>query len=157
MFVSCYVVLCEHDYDAIQIFDDYNEPIGPPIRPEETEEPNENNSDNENEPEGEEPVSEPVAEGELSVDDNEDDMPEQHEDEQHRKVSPVRKKFKSTKVKRPPERSPPVNEPKQPDMRSLLVKVYRGPTKQIDEKPFASWGYFIKYPSEDSVPPVSIS
>lgn len=37
-----------------------------------------------------------------------------------------------------------------PDFRSLLVKVYRGPTKQINEKPFASWGYFVKYPSEDS-------
>lgn len=31
--------------------------------------------------------------------------------------------------------------------KSLIVKVYRGPTKQIDHKPFASWGYFIKFPN----------
>lgn len=63
----------------------------------------------------------------------------------------------------PPSKSPPQSrdtpkdeheeeraEPKLgPDFRSLLVKVYRGPTKQINEKPFASWGYFVKYPSED--------
>ena len=33
--------------------------------------------------------------------------------------------------------------------KNLLVKVYRGPTQKIDEKPFASWGYFVKYPTEN--------
>lgn len=30
---------------------------------------------------------------------------------------------------------------------SLLMKIYRGPTKIVNKKPFASWGYFIKFPN----------
>lgn len=43
------------------------------------------------------------------------------------------------------------NQPKKVSLtipnQSLIMKVYRGPTKIIDNKPFASWGYFIKFPN----------
>ena len=150
----CCAIASDRDYDPEQqIVDDYNEPIPLSAKVDENDDDEEEETpdsqietdsdhrDSENDTETgptDEDEEEEVPDKENAQPANSYDHGEEHADRLHHE-SPI----ESGEPKMEPS-------PKGPDYRSLLVKVYRGPTKQINEKPFASWGYFVKYPSEDS-------
>lgn len=170
------VVVSGHDYDSesssVVIVDDYDEPIP------QVEKPDNIKATDPDDDDGFERDSEKVEKdyGKPEPDDADvdlDDEPEEDDDEDRPKV-PRRSKLPQLAVHdevhsaqqtpRPPRPKPRLKTPKEehqveheehrpepklgPDFGSLLVKVYRGPTKKINEKPFASWGYFVKFPSE---------
>ena len=142
------------DYDTVQIYDDYNQPIGPRIITETMDNSNDDHQDDDDDDNYGDVDGDKKSERSEQQEEEDNLDHNNHHHNHHREHGHLIKnnKEKSGNMSiRTVQRKVPQNNNN--DFRSLLVKVYRGPTRHVNKKPFASWGYFVKYPSDDNVPP----
>ena len=191
--LACVALSTDDDeYEMVQIYDDYHQPIGKPVKRRIKKDSYEINVDEMEMDFNDEMIDDMnqadgydsddhfddetyVDKDEDKYDDNDGYKNEDKDDGEGSIDEPIDEKDEKTKRKREPSstkprptsspsgrlKEPVIIEPTESpildppttigdDHRNLMVKVYRGPTQEVNQKPFASWGYFIKYPNDDN-------